>query len=314
MIGCLFYKILCGIIINYIADEVALILVDVAPEFKPHIKASSFEDKLKSKVIMFVGETGSGKTTQINAFISYLLGGDLQDEKRILVIDDRNTDQALSITRYITIYQIRPISHLLDGKTYYIIDTPGYGDTSGIHRDAFITKAMNVMFRTIPYINTIVLTSKANITRATAGMKAVVTNIYHLFAKNVRVCLRTVLTFSDAGDSPAKGVLKTLGWFEFCPTVVEVNNSAFRIANADNRDDPKVRDWWNLSMSGQEQVHINLRSMDSVPTAASAQVTFQRQSLSETCDVVQKKVYETTSKTSRVMYVYVTKVLKSDQL
>ena len=106
-------------------------IVDVAPEFLPDIEASSLDNSNESKVIMFVGETGSGKTTQINAFISYLLGGDLQDKKRILVIDDRNSDQANSITRYITIYRIRPISELFEGKTFYIIDTPGYGDTSG---------------------------------------------------------------------------------------------------------------------------------------------------------------------------------------
>ena len=297
----LYSSIVCILQWFIFSDELAVIMVDVAPEFEPQIKASNFTDEEKSKVIMFVGETGTGKTTQINAFISYMLGGDLQDKKRILVIDDRNSDQAASITRYITIYRIRPISELFEGKTFYIIDTPGYGDTSGIHRDDFITKAMNVMFNTIPKINTIVLTSKANLSRATPGMRAVITNIFHLFAKNVRGCLRTVLTFSDAGQSPAKRILQELGWLEFCPTVIEVNNSAFRIANADNRDDPKVRDWWNLSMSGQEQVHSNLRTMESVPTAESAQVTFQRHSLSETCDIVQQHVYDTANKTSNLL-------------
>ena len=61
-----------------------------------------------------------------------------------------------------------------------------------ILRDEFITKAMSVMFSTIPKINTIVLTSKATLSRATPGMRAVITNIFHLFAKNVRGCLRTV--------------------------------------------------------------------------------------------------------------------------
>ena len=168
-------------------------------------------------------------------------------------------------------------------------------------RDEFITKAMSVMFSTIPKINTIVLTSKATLSRATPGMRAVITNIFHLFAKNVRGCLRTVLTFSDAGQSPAKRVLEELGWLEFCSNVIEVNNSAFRIANADNKDDPKVRDWWNLSMSGQEQVHDNLRTMEAVPTEESAQVTFQRNHLSETCDIVQKCVYDTANKTSNLL-------------
>ena len=279
------------------SDEIAVLMVDVAPEFEPNIKAS--RNKEEMKVIMFVGETGAGKTTQINAFLSYLFDCDLSDQKRILVVDDRKCEdeEALSTTKYITIYRIRPFSDLFEGKTFYIIDTPGYGDTSGPERDKVITAAMNVMFNSLPTINTIVLTCKANTTKATAGMSAVITNIFQLFAKDVRTCLRTVLTFSDGAEPQAKKVLEELGWLEFCTQMIEVNNSAFRNSNADNRNDPKVRDWWNMSMSGQEQVCRNLSIMPAVPTKASAQVTYHRQRLQETCKLVQESVFKTANKT-----------------
>ena len=274
-------------------------MVDVAPEFRPEIKGSTLKgtkNEINSKVVMFVGETGSGKTTQINAFISYLLGGDIHDKKRILVVDDRESDQAFSVTKHITIYRIRPISDVMEGKTFHIIDTPGYGDTSGIKRDDFVTKAMSILFDTIPKINAIILTCPASLARATPGMHAVMTNIYHLFAKNVRGCLRTILTFSDAGESQAKRVLKELGWLDFCSDVIEVNNSAFRIANAENCSNPKVRDWWNLSMAGQERVFTSLISMEAVPTDKSSQVTFQRSKLVDICLVVKEHVYNTANK------------------
>ena len=284
--------------------SLAVVMVDVAPEFLPEIEGSTLKNEKSekdSKVIMFVGETGSGKTTQINAFISYLLGGDIKDKKRILLVDDRNHDQALSVTKHITIYRLRPISDVMEGKTFHIIDTPGYGDTSGIKRDDFVTKAMSILFATISKINTIVLTCPASLARATPGMNAVITNIYHLFAKNVRDCLRTILTFSDAGESQAKGVLKELGWLDFCPDVVEVNNSAFRIANAKNSSNPRVRDWWNLSMAGQERVFANLISMEAVPTDQCSQVTFQRSRLAEVCFIVKQRVYNTANKIGKII-------------
>ena len=104
------------------SDEIAVLMVDVAPEFEPNIKAS--RNKEEMKVIMFVGETGAGKTTQINAFFSYLFDCDLSDQKRILVVDDRKCEdeEALSTTKYITVYRIRPFSDLFNGKTFYIIE------------------------------------------------------------------------------------------------------------------------------------------------------------------------------------------------
>ena len=73
------------------------------------------------------------------------------------MIDDKKCEdeEALSTTKYhITIYSIRPFSDLSNGKTFYIIDTPGYGDTSGPERDTIITAAINVMFNSLLTINT----------------------------------------------------------------------------------------------------------------------------------------------------------------
>ena len=285
-------------------NEIAVVIVDVVPDYAPEIIPSKPEAE-DSCIIMFVGETGSGKTTQINAFVSFLCGGDLNDSHRILLVDDRNLDQSKSITRYITVYRIRPLAESFCRKTFYIIDTPGYGDTEslerGLDRDQFITASMGVMFETLPKINTIVLACKSDETRATAGITAVVTNIFQLFAKNVHHCLRTILTFSNVGTSPAISVLKSLEWPVDSTTLVEVNNSAFRIAGAENSKDPKVRSWWKLSMEGQLEVAKMLRSMEAVPTAQSAQVTHNRISLSETCTLVEKQVLRTANDTANLL-------------
>ena len=279
-------------------DELAVLIVDVVPEYAPEIPAAEPTDD--NARMMFVGETGSGKTTQINAFISFLLGGELSDSHRILLIDDRNLDRTKSINRYITVYRIRPLAESFNNNTFYVIDTPGYGDTESLHtgldRDKFITASMEVMFNTLPKMNTIVLTSKSGLTRASVGITAAVTNIFQLFAKNVRQCLRTILTFSDVGTSPAIEVLNSLGWPSDSASLVEVNNSAFRIAGADNYKDPKVRSWWKLSMEGQQEVLRMLGSMDPVPTAQSAQVIHDRISLSDTCTIVEIKYFKVQQK------------------
>lgn len=285
---------------NDFKDEIAVLIVDIVPEFAPDIKTAEPEDK-QARMIMFVGETGSGKTTQINAFVSFLLEGDLTDSHRIVLIDDRHLDQSKSLTPYITVYRIRPLADSFLNNTLYIIDTPAYGDTAGLktgfHWDKFIRESMVVMFNTLPKMNTIVLTCKSGETTATAGITAVVTTIFQLFAEKFpffRQCLRTVLTFSDVGTSPALTVLKKLDWPVEPHTLVEVNNSAFRIADADNNKNPKVGSWWKLSMEGQHEVAKMLGSMEAVRIQS-------RSSLLDNCSTIEKRVLETANAVSNLL-------------
>jgi hypothetical protein len=53
--------------------DVAVRMVDVTVEFKPQIKAAAIEDSDKNVVVVFACTSGHGKSTEINAFISYLL-------------------------------------------------------------------------------------------------------------------------------------------------------------------------------------------------------------------------------------------------
>ena len=285
-------------------DEIGVIIVDVIPEIQPELQYAEIKDE-KARAIMFVGETGAGKTTEINAMVSYLLEADLSDQCRIMLVDDRSANQAESVTRYITVYRLRPHSYAFEGCTFYIIDTPGYGDTeslkTGRNRDQFITASMQEMFTMIPEINTIVLCSKASLTRATVGITAAVTNIFQLFAQNVQSCLKSVITFSDVSKPPVLDVLKELEWPIEKKRLVEVNNSAFRVNTVEDADDPKIRSWWMLCMRGQRELVKMLSSMEPVPTAQSAQVTCTRLSLQATCEIVEYQVYQAANDTATLL-------------
>ena len=74
------------------------------------------------KVGVFTGGSGNGKSTEINAFISCLLQGDLDDSLRLMVVDDRKAigDTASSMNKYVICYRIWPLSPLFEGKTLVI--------------------------------------------------------------------------------------------------------------------------------------------------------------------------------------------------
>ncbi|KAH7161115.1 hypothetical protein EDB81DRAFT_943841 [Dactylonectria macrodidyma] len=270
--------------------ELAVQIVDVAPEFEQSIPAARTQDRDNTIVVVFAGSSGHGKSTEINAFISYLLGGEPTDFARIMVIDDSGANQWQSVTQYVTCYRIRPLSPLFQGKTLLIVDTPGYGDARGIERDAFVTAAMSEFFKTIEHVNAIIFTCRANEVRTTF-LSPISTYVFSLFAKDVRSCPRTIYTFSDAGTPLARGALQKLQW----PVEngeVEVNNAAFTV-DLDSKNQQKVRDWWLMSVRGKFQVMQMLLRRPPVPTAASASVTEDRLELERKCALVEKKIFRT---------------------
>ncbi|KAI2624052.1 hypothetical protein GGS21DRAFT_325573 [Xylaria nigripes] len=280
-------------------DEVAVRIVDVAVEFKPEIEAAPIEDQEKTVVAVFVGTSGHGKSTEINAFISYLLGGEVDDPARIMVIDDRGAHQTESVTQIVTCFRIRPLSSLFKGKTMLIVDTPGYGDSRGPERDAFVTRAMSEFFKTVSHVNAIIFTCRANEARTTF-LSPVSTYVFSLFAKDVRSCLRTIYTFSDAGAPLARDALHKLGWpVENCE--IAVNNSAFTIEVNGGRNDVAAREGWLRSVRGQFQVMHMLLLTPPVSTKNSATVTQKRIKLEQQCELAEKKILRTANEAQNLI-------------
>ncbi|EOA81113.1 hypothetical protein ACJQWK_07980 [Exserohilum turcicum] len=254
-------------------NELAVRIVDVAPEFEPETEPASIPDQDNTIVVIFAGCTGHGKSTEINAFISYLLGGAVDDHARIMVIDDRGANQAGAVTQFVTCYRLRPLSSLFQGKTLLIVDTPGYGDTRGVERDTFVTAAMSMFFKTITHVHAIIFTCRANETRTTL-LSPVSTYIFSLFSKDVQGCLQTIYTYSDAGVPQARTALTELKW-PVKNGEVEVNNAAFTV-DLDTQNPEKVRDWWLMSVKGQDEIMRMLLGKRPVSTTGSADVTKNR--------------------------------------
>lgn len=259
-------------------ENLALRIVDVAPEFCPDIKAHDINDTVNTKLIVFAGPAGHGKSSQINAFISFLFGGDLNDNARIMAIDDRSLDEAGSPTQVITCYRVRPLSPLFGGKTLLIVDTPGFADAE---RNKFVAAALAELFATVSHINTIVLTCKATEIQSNI-LSPMSTYLHLLFSSKVSGgcdtgCLRTIFTFSDAGKPKARTTLQKVNW----PVEngqVEVNNGGFRFDCKDSND-PNIREWWRRCVCSQSRVLEMLLQMPPVPTNSIVQVTSAKMEL-----------------------------------
>ncbi|XP_048031493.1 uncharacterized protein LOC125258550 [Megalobrama amblycephala] len=158
------------------------------------------------KIILMVGETGTGKTTLINVMINYMLGVQREDKVWFEITDDQSKQSlAHSQTSIITVYGF----YLQESKTdLTIIDTPGYGDTRGVDLDKQIAVSFLSLCKSeegIHEIHAVCLVIKATQNRLSDRQIYIFDAVQSLFGKDTAENI--VLLFTHSTGAPPKNAL-----------------------------------------------------------------------------------------------------------
>ena len=119
------------------------------------------DDYKNANIILFIGKTGDGKTTVINALFNIMKGIKLEDNYRYILIKEpkKPKGQAESQTDGLHLYYLKD----KDNKPVIIIDSQGFGDTRGKEYDELIFGAFEYAFTNIiDHINTVCYVAKSN--------------------------------------------------------------------------------------------------------------------------------------------------------
>ncbi|XP_073334415.1 uncharacterized protein [Pagrus major] len=153
-----------------------------------------------NRTILLVGETGTGKSTLINALVNYTMGVKWEDEVWFQIVEDEKRNQSESQTSDVIVYQIFGF----EGKTLpyslTIIDSPGYGATSGIEHDVIISERLLDWFRSadgVHEINAVGLVLKATENRLTDRLMYIFDSVVSLFGKNMEKNIVALITHSS---------------------------------------------------------------------------------------------------------------------
>ena len=134
-----------------------------------------------SKIILFVGETGAGKTSTINTIGNVLANVKYYDSIRIRLVDESKMKKKGSASQTQNVQMIPTM-----GYTYTLIDTPGINDTNGKGQDKItIKKIRQLLTKYLSHIDAICFVVKYTDNRATPVMNDVMETVLGFFAKDI---------------------------------------------------------------------------------------------------------------------------------
>ena len=215
------------------------------------------EEFSQAITLMVVGETGTGKTTLLNCYLNYLLGIEISDKFRYKIIYEDPSKfggNEKSQTSEVTIYKIRrPV-----GKPIIIVDTPGFGDTSGIETDMnTVAKIKDCFTNKISTINAVCFVTKASTNRLTSSQKYVFDSVLNLFGNDIKENFVIMITFCDGAEPQIVKALQSdesifkdiINYLEKDEWYYQFNNSAF----FNSKIDEYIKMFWKVGIMSYEK-------------------------------------------------------------
>ncbi|XP_073719991.1 uncharacterized protein [Misgurnus anguillicaudatus] len=216
------------------------------------------DEKKRHKIILMVGETGTGKTTLINAMINYICGVKREDKVWFEITDDQNDPESVhSQTSDVIIYGVYLQETSVD---LTIIDTPGYGDTRGADRDREIAESFQHICTSedvMNQINAVCFVMKADQYRLSDRQHCIFDAVQSLFGKDIADNI--VLLFTHSDGAPPKNALTAVKEAEVKCAVDEMNQPIYFLFNncqeeTFDEEEQTIQDQaWNLSFRGMTE-------------------------------------------------------------
>lgn len=150
----------------------------------------------KAFIILFLGKTGDGKTTAINALFNIIKGIKYEDKHRFILISEKTkkTGQAESQTDGIHLYYIKDYNN----KPIIIIDSQGFGDTRGTKYDELLRETFEYTIKNIiKHINLVCIIAKSTYCRLDIEIKYIFSCVTSLFSKDFYKNFIFLTTFAD---------------------------------------------------------------------------------------------------------------------
>ena len=204
---------------------------------------SALKDTQTTLTVLLLGETGSGKSTLVNAIVNHALGVGYDDNFRYRVVkDSKERDEAQSQTRDVGVYKV-----WCDAiqRTIRIVDTPGFGDTGGMQQDEENTVLIKNAIEREREIHAVCFVAAATRPRLTHTQQYVISRVLGSFGRDAAEGVFVLATFADGKRAPVLDAFSADSTFPFKEErCFHFNNSALYATGSDRT--AFTRGFWEL--------------------------------------------------------------------
>lgn len=246
-----------------------------------------------NKTIMFLGATGSGKTTLINFLINYLLGVEYKYEWRLKLINENtNKTQAYSQTSEVTAYQINHQKFFRVPYSLTLVDTPGFGDTGGKEVDKQITEKINLFFSRkdgVDSVDAVCLVVQAALGRLTEAQTYIFDSVINLFGKDIASNVIILVTFADETNPVVLHAIKEAGFpchkdSNGGPFYFKFNNNSFLTVPENEIEMGMIPQSWQMGVKSMNEFFDHLKIMSAKSLTLTREVLKERKKLQISLD------------------------------
>ncbi|KAH3820212.1 hypothetical protein DPMN_121956 [Dreissena polymorpha] len=261
---------------------------------KKYQLGSCSTQNVKEKTMLLIGETGTGKSTLVDAIINYILGVNYDDNFRFTVNDedlDRAQNQSMSQTEWITCFTIHPEEGSRLPYSLNIIDTPGFGDTRGIKRDQAIVEQIRQLFCARPpqgilTIDMVCCTLKAPDARLSTMQTYVFHSVMSLFGNDIKKNMCSIITFADSSSPPVLSALRDSG-LPFGKHFTFNNTALFSDNTEAQKEGPSPRSFWEMGVRSFTSCFEHMKTMPERSLQLTQEVLNERRRLDATLERMQ---------------------------
>ena len=216
---------------------------------KPYVhKKSANAQGDRIRTLLLIGETGSGKSTLVNAMANYCAGVKYGDNVRYRLVVEPARDQAFSQTQEVTSYLVECEKF---SYTLRLIDTPGFGDTSGVERDEAITRQIYDTLQGEQEIHGVCFVAAASLPRLTVTQQYIINKVLTMFGTDSVANIFLLVTFADGKKAQVLNAIKASGFPYADKSCFHFNNSAL-FARGDDRNEYS-KNFWKMGEASLER-------------------------------------------------------------
>ena len=248
-------------------------------------------------IILLLGETGAGKSTFLNYLANHFLDGSLTKQSKYSNVKTVVPNAVIpQVTNQIADYAENSIYDKTKSQTakpvlfpfkdkdqsdFFVIDTPGFGDTDKTKDETNMQSIMDEASKQ-PFISAIVLLINGTISRQTTSLKYVLESIKGSVPDSLLENI--IIVFTNCNETGCNFQLSMLDGI-VSTRIFYTQNNAFSndLTNADDRLWRQLANEWENSMETIETFVDACKSMSQASAQDFARMRMEREAIQRIC-------------------------------